>query len=427
MPTALRSTTEPRTRTAVRDRIADVAARWRTVRASPQSARWDALALLLVGLALLVLDVQMLGTDTPAVAPPGGALPWQVGILLVATTTLLAKREHPVAVLAAVAVLLLADAALGGSLGMYLVLFDAIFTVAVRASPRARAVVLTVLLGIVVAVLVGAAAARLPARDVVQLTLVAVALLLPPWWWGADVRRSRTLADEQSRRADAERARADLAREHAADVARIASLDRVRAVQDERARMARDLHDVVAGHLSAVAIHAEAALAAAPDATRDRAALTAVRTGSLDALGEMRSMILVLREGADADAATAPAGLARVGDLDVDVVGDVPAGLPAAVDHAAFRILQEAATNARKHGATRASVRCDVADDALVLVVENDLPLAPTGPVAPPLTSSTGLQTMRERAAALDGTLTAGPEASTWRVRARLPLRPTEV
>lgn len=406
-------------------RLRAALARGLALRDGPQGPRWDSVALLLVGLLLLALDVQMLGTDAPVVTVPGGPVPWQGVLLLVATTVLLAKRRRPVTVLVAVTLLSLADAVLGGSLGMYLVWFDALFTVAVRARPRPRAVVLTVLVGLVLAVLVGTAAAGQPARQVAQLTLVAVALLLPPWWWGADVRRSTDLAAEQERRADAERARADLARAHADDVARIAALDRDRAVQDERARMARDLHDVVAGHLSAVAIHAEAALAGPPDEARDRAALAAVRAGSLDALSEMRAMILVLREGAEADAATAPAGLARVADLDVDVVGDVPGGLPAAVDHAAFRILQEAVTNAHKHGAGRPTARCTCDGKVLVVDVENPV-AATTAPVDPALSSSTGLQTMRERAAALRGTLTTTRDAATWRVRATLPLHPEE-
>jgi len=393
----------------------------RLARDDARSARRDSLALLLVGLFLLALDIRMVGTGEVLVDLPGGPRPWQAALLVVATSVLLVKRRRPVAVLVTVTALAAADACLSGSLGMYLVLFDALFTVAVRGSARARRVVLTALVSLVAAVPVATVAAGLRAQDVVQFTLAAVALLLTPWWWGADVRRSRDLATEQSRRADAEHARADLARAHADDVARIAALDRERAVQDERARMARDLHDVVAGHLSAVAIHAEAALAAPPDAARDRAALTAVRAGSLDALAEMRSMIVVLREGADADAATAPAGLAQVAALGLDVVGDVPAGLPAAVDHAAFRVLQEAATNAHKHGSGRASVRFAVDDDALVLVVENALG---GGPVDPALTSSTGLRTMHERAATLGGRVDAGPRGDVWRVRARLPLRP---
>ncbi|SFJ65659.1 sensor histidine kinase [Cellulomonas sp. KH9] len=399
-------------------------ARWvRTPPRGPAADRAYAVALLVVGLVLLVLDVRMIGVDEPVADLPGGTLPWQVGVLLLATTALLHKRRHPVPVLAVVTVLLAVDVALGGSLGMYLVLFDALFTVARDAAPRARAVVLGVLVTLVLGVLVATVVVGASARDVVQLTLVAGSLLLPPWWWGSDVRRSQELTAEQSRRADAERARADLARAHAEDVARIAALDRDRAVQDERARMARDLHDVVAGHLSAVAIHAEAALAAPPDEARDRAALAAARAGSLDALAEMRSMILVLRAGADADAATAPAGLARVADLDVDVVGGVPAHLPAAVDHAAFRILQEAATNARKHGTGRATVRFTAGGDDLEMVVENAL-RTDALPVDPALTSSTGLQTMRERATALGGTLTAAPTGTVWRVHARLPRRP---
>ena len=393
----------------------------------PSADRAYSVGILLAGLTLLALDVQMLGTDQPVVEPPGGALLWQTVVLLLGTTVLLLKRRRPVAVLVAVTVLVAADVTLGGSLGMYLVLFDALFTVARAAGRRARATVLAVLVALVLGVLVATVLAGMPARDVVQLTLVAGSLLLPPWWWGSDVRRSEVLVAEQSRRADAERARADLARAHADDVARIAALDRDRAVQEERTRMARDLHDVVAGHMSAVAIHTEAALAGPPEPGRDRAALAAARTGALDALAEMRAMILVLREGAAPDDVVAPPGLARADDLDVDVVGDVPSELPAAVDHTAFRILQEAATNARKHGAGRARVRATCEAGALVLVAENPLRDDDAPPADPALSSATGLVTMRERAVALGGTLTAGPVGTTWQVRARLPLTPTEV
>ena len=157
-------------------------------------------------------------------------------------------------------------------------------------------------------------------------------------------------------RADLERERADLAREVAADAIRIAELDRESAVREERARMARDLHDVVAGHLSAVAIHTEATLASA-DTSRDRDTLRTVRAGALEALAEMRSMILVLR--GRPDPVTAPAGLARldalVGGRAVGRAGGrgrrrtPPAPLPAATDQAAFRIVQESLTNAARH------------------------------------------------------------------------------
>ena len=115
---------------AVLSRVRATPSRLQALRDSPRQARLDAVTLLVIGLAMLLVDVEMLGSDVPAVDAPGGPLPWQVGLLVAATTALLLKRRWPTAVLVAVTVLTLADAALGGSLGMYLVLFDAIFTVA---------------------------------------------------------------------------------------------------------------------------------------------------------------------------------------------------------------------------------------------------------------------------------------------------------
>ena len=185
-------------------------------------------------------------------------------------------------------------------------------------------------------------------RAAVVTFLQAVAIYGTPLWWASDVRQRTELAE-------LERERADLAQAVAADAIRIAELDRESAVREERARMARDLHDVVAGHLSAVAIHTEATLAST-DTSRDRDTLRTVRAGALEALAEMRSMILVLR--GRPDPVTAPAGLARLDALvaaarsagqEVVVVGAPPSPLPAATDQAAFRIVQESLTNAARH------------------------------------------------------------------------------
>ena len=189
--------------------------------------------------------------------------------------------------------------------------------------------------------------------------------------------------------------------------------------------MARDLHDVIAGHLSAVAIHTAATLSAPPDPDRDRATLATVRAGALDALAEMRSMILVLRGRPDPVAA--PAGLARLEALvaaarstgqEVVVVGEAPSPLPAATDHAAFRIVQESLTNAARH-APGSPVEITVrGDDDVEVVVTNTLD--PTE-ATPPLSTAIGLLSMRERAEALGGTLVAGPTDGRWVVRAWLP------
>ncbi|MDC7123425.1 histidine kinase [Cellulomonas fimi] len=405
---------------------------------------WDdrtvALGTLLFGLVLLGLGVASAEAPwVPDVVADRVGL-WHVVLLVVASTALVVKRRHPVAVLLVTASCAMLDALLGGSVATLVALFDALYTAALltRETVRRRivvAVVVLVVLSPVVALALGA-----PGREAVLMLLQSVAVFGTPLWWAHDVRRRDELAalesdraaaegrraEAERQRADAERAAAELARAHADDLARIADLDRESAVREERARTARDLHDVVAGHVSAVAIRAEAALAGPPDPDADREALRAVRAGTLDALAELRSMIVVLR--GRPDAVTAPAGLDRLEDLlraaraagqRVVVDGPVPAGLAAATDHAAFRIVQEALTNAAKH-APHATTHLvlDAGADALDVTVSN---ATDGSSVTPPLHGGTGLLTMRERAEALGGTLDAGERDGTWTVRAHLP------
>ncbi|MGJ5753334.1 histidine kinase [Streptomyces puniciscabiei] len=220
---------------------------------------------------------------------------------------------------------------------------------------------------------------------------------------------------------------AEAARLRAEQTALLAEMDRTQAVAAERARMARELHDVVAGHLSAIAIHSTAALSL-DDPGTSRDALTVIRENSVAGLAEMRRLISILRDsGGDLEPAATPTldGLAalvdgaRAGGLDVRL--DAGHGrVPAPVELAAYRIVQESLTNALKHaapGPVRVALR--QADDSLHIEVTSpyrpgDTPRAPG--------SGSGLTGMRERAALLGGGFTAGPEAGLWTVRARLPL-----
>lgn len=402
--------------------------------------RGTAALYLVVGLVLLATGV--VGPGGPVDGP---ARAWvHVGLLVLACTALVLKRRAPLVVLVLVTALALASGVVGGSLGLLLVFFDALYTAALVVSPRARAVLTVVVVVVGVAAPTVALVAGQSASQVVGAALQVVALLVTPLWWASDVRTRTELAAVEARRADLEREQAALARAHAADAVRIAELDRAAAVREERAAMARDLHDVVAGRLSAIAIHAEAALSGAPDAARDRTALAAVREQAVASLDEMRSMILVLRGDPGAtDPVAAPAGLDRLDELlaaaraagaDVHARvdrGATPGPLPAAVDHTAYRIAQEALANAASHGAG-GPVRLDVTerDDRLEVVVTNALPSAAgAGPAphatrGPSLGTATGLVTMTERARSLGGTLDAGPDGTTWRVRAVLPLAP---
>lgn len=414
----------------------------RTRRWSPLDDRGVALVYLAVGVLLLGAGV----TSTPAPLDGPGADALHAALLVVGCAALAAKRRHPLLVLLVAAAAFAGSAAVGGSVGLLLVLVDALYTAGLQLPPRARRG-LVAAVGVVTlaaAVAVGLLGGGL--RDAVQVLLLAAALLVTPLWWASDVRSRTELVASEARRAALEREQADLARARAADVQRIAELDRAAAVREERAAMARDLHDVVASRLSAIAIHAEAALAGRPDADRDRAALTAVRAEALASLAEMRSMVLVLR-GADGDPpARAAAGLDRLDDLvagaraeglDVRVSAAAGGPVPAVVDQAAYRIAAEALRNAAAHGPAggRVDVRVTRADGApgdapgevLVVEVDSALPTTgdPAGPVArPALGSATGLLTMTERARSLGGDVTAGPDGDRWRVRAVLPLAP---
>lgn len=398
------------------------------------------------GVALVYLAVGLLlhgaGIGGTGPVPPGAGAGWgHAALLTVACAALVVKRRHPVAVLVVAAAANAAAVPVGGGIGLLLVLVDAIYTAAVRLSPRGRRVLTATVAVVVVAAPVTVVATGDGLRAALAVALQAVALLVTPLWWGSEVRAKTELAASEARRAELERAQADLARAHAADVERIADLDREAAVRGERAAMARDLHDVVASRLSAIAIHAEAALAGPAGGDAARAALGAVRGEALASLAEMRAMILVLRTDAPADTRTAAAGLDRLPDLvatarerGLDVRVDLgpgtppPAPLPAVVDHAAYRIAHEALTNAAAHGPAggRVDLRVDVDADRVEIDVRSALASAdrPAAPRSPALGSATGLLTMTERARSLGGRLTAGPDDGGWRVHALLPLDP---
>jgi signal transduction histidine kinase len=209
-------------------------------------------------------------------------------------------------------------------------------------------------------------------------------------------------------------------RANAAQAARIAELDRQAAIGAERARMARDLHDVVAGHLSAIAIQSKAVMSMADtDPATARTVLRSVRENSVRSLEEMQTMIGPLRADGVPDPPIAPARLADLDPLLCSARAGglrVAADLPVAVDLAAYRIVQEALTNAAKHAAgSRTSVAVHRKDAEVVVEIINEL----TAPVTD--REGTGLVSMCERAHATGGTLAAGRCGSSWRVRAVLP------
>ena len=204
------------------------------------------------------------------------------------------------------------------------------------------------------------------------------------------------------------------------------------AAMGERARIARDLHDVVAHHVSAIAVQAESARLTTeglPD--EGRAHFEAIGQTARDALTEMRRLLGVLREDASAKAARDPQpSLVRLNELvetaraagtpvTLTLEGTVVT-LPPGVDLCAYRILQEALTNVRRHAPGAAvEVLLEYTPDELRLRVTDDGP----GAVSPDLDGH-GLLGMRERAIMVGGTLRAGPaDDGGFAVEAELPLK----
>ncbi|MEU8249252.1 histidine kinase [Nonomuraea sp. NPDC048916] len=207
------------------------------------------------------------------------------------------------------------------------------------------------------------------------------------------------------------------------------------AVLAERSRIARELHDVVAHHMSVIAIQAEAVpLKAEGDPAQLEAGLAEIRALSLEAIAELRQVLGVLRDQ-DGRIDTAPLpGLDRIDDLvaharaaGLAVLLKRPGsldGLPPAVGVSAYRIVQESLSNAMRH-APGATVAVDIARDDrdLRLRVANGPGVSPGG--APG--AGHGLVGMRERSTLLGGVLEAGPTpGGGFQVTARLPIAGTE-
>ena len=211
------------------------------------------------------------------------------------------------------------------------------------------------------------------------------------------------------------------ARTRAEDTARRASEEFVagslleHAARGERARIARELHDVVAHHISMISIQAEAARLTTPGMPAEGARrLFAIGETAREALSEMRRLLGVLREDADTQPTRTPQpGLDDVVDL-VDDARGAAAGastrlivhgkvspLEPGVELTAYRIVQEALTNSRRHAPGAAvDVELDYADEALLLRVRDNGPgLLPQGEGA----AGHGLLGMRERAAMVGG------------------------
>ncbi|MEU0900556.1 sensor histidine kinase [Streptomyces massasporeus] len=208
-----------------------------------------------------------------------------------------------------------------------------------------------------------------------------------------------------------------------------------RRVAEERLRIARDLHDVVAHHIALVNVQAGVAahvMDKRPDQAKE--ALAHVREASRSALNELRATVGLLRQSGDPEAPTEPApgldrldeltGTFRSAGLHVEVArADQGTTLPAAVDLAAYRIIQEALTNVQKHAGPQAKAEVSVVHvgpNVEITVLDDGSGENETQGSG----GGHGLLGMRERVSALRGTLTTGPRyGGGFRVHAILPLK----
>jgi signal transduction histidine kinase len=334
--------------------------------------------------------------------------------LLVAVYSLspIVRRWAPVAAVVGGLAAGLAFAAAQYPVALTPVVLLSIYTAAAVLAPRRARMLLA---GAVVVGIVGATASPGP-TDVGVPALIASAWLLGNYVGS----HRRYTADLEAKNRLLEQARVELAD---------------RAVTEERLRIARELHDVVTHTMSVVAVHAGTGrMIADDDPAAARQALATIETTIRSALLEMRRMLGILR-GSDNEERGALAPAPGLGDLDALVADVVRSGVivdvrvegqrtdvPAGVDLAAYRIVQEALTNVIKHaGRVRVTVVVRYSDDAVTVEVDDEGQAGDDSRSVPSATGH-GLLGMRERVALYHGDLDVGPgPIGGFHVAARLP------
>ncbi len=202
-----------------------------------------------------------------------------------------------------------------------------------------------------------------------------------------------------------------------------------RAVSEERLRLAQEVHDVAGHGFAVIAMQAGVALRVLDqDPAAARSALEGIRSASKEALGGLRAEIEALRHDAPLRPASGVADLPALVDrirssglpVTIEAIPDT-SSLPAEVDRAAYRIVQESLTNVLRHAGAEATARVGVRRDGVVLRIEI-VDTGRGGSIAP-VTAGRGIDGMRTRAEELGGTLDAGPlNGGGFAVRAGLPL-----
>ncbi|QES50469.1 two-component sensor histidine kinase [Streptomyces venezuelae] len=386
-------------------------------------------AVLALGVLLCMIVMSFADPHGPQGPTFGTRTPHSASLLLMVlgSALLVLRRSRPRAVLAATSVLAFVELA--------------------TMEPRAPVAICTV-----VALYTVAAATDRPTTWRVGLLtmtgLTGVAMLAGPLPWYAQenigIFAWTGMAAAAGDAVRSRRAFVDAIRERAERAERTREEEARRRVAEERLRIARDLHDVVAHHIALVNVQAGVAahvMDKRPDQAKE--ALAHVREASRSALNELRATVGLLRQSGDPEAPTEPApGLAVLDELvdtfrhaglpvAVAVAVDRPSGaegpLPAAVDLAVYRVIQEALTNVRKHAGPDAKAEVSVVrvGSSVEITVLDD---GGGEPAAAPEDAGRaggthGLLGMRERAGALGGSCHAGPRfGGGFRVHVVLPV-----
>lgn len=380
--------------------------RWLAEHPRRADALLAALVVLLLLPTLFVKNQQITGN------PNGGTL----ALLVIGGAALIFRREQPLLVWAAATVtgivgLLQSDGSLLGAVATCV----ALYTIGNRLATR-TAVLATVVSGVAYTLAAVFIEGHwfddrgIPGLQIFAWGTTASAI-------GVAVRSQRAALAA----AEARALQAELTREEEAE----------RRVTDERLRIARELHDVVAHHISVVNVQAGVArhlLDANPG--QARAALDLVREASTTVLSEMSTVVGLLRTAGEAAPTEPTPGLARVGelvdsirqaglDLTWTVSGELD-GLPAINDLTAFRVIQEALTNANRYGTGTATMVVDSRPDGVSIEVRNALRALRSHQGG----GGHGLIGMRERVDAVHGRLRTGPADGTFRVSAIIPRDP---
>ena len=332
-----------------------------------------------------------------------------VALLALGPAALLLRRIHPRPVLAFVFAVTAVYAIVGYPAGPVFLSLIVAFATVVRRGDRWLGAA-TIVVGYVVFLWAPAVFGTGTAAGVPQAAGLAAWLLV--LMFAAELARGRHERQLAQRRSHEETAR--------------------RLAEEERLRIARELHDVLAHNISLINVQSGVALHLLEERPEQaRTALSIINEASADALREMRSVLGVLRR-VDETAPRRPAGgldrlaelVERAGAAGVHVeprVEGAPRALDAAVDLAAYRIVQESLTNVVRHApGARAAVTVGYGPDAITIEVRDE-----GGELGMPAGAGTGngIAGMRERATALGGALEAGPlpGGRGYRVWARLP------